>query len=69
MSPQTSVQTTAMDKRKDKGHICQPRSPVACSFSNTPSYLPYLVSEGRPKKDGTFCNTSLRNTDLGSIQV
>lgn len=63
VSPQTSAQTTAMDERKDKGHMRQPRSPVA-TFSNAPSYLPYLVSEGRPKKDGTFCNTSLRNEKI-----
>lgn len=68
--PRISPNVRANDcdrQRNNKGHICQPhpapRPPGVLSEGYGPSYLAYLVSDGRPKKEGTFCDASLRNRD------
>lgn len=62
-SSHTSVRTTVMDR--EMRHVTSVnfcgRFLISYGREHRPSYLAYLVSEGRPKKAGAFCDSlSLR---------
>lgn len=63
------MQTTAAHREMIKVTCAPAYSPRRLPVGDRPSYLAYLVSGGGPKKEGTFCNASLRSTDLGLIRV